>query len=62
MSCKSCQQHRDAIQSALENKSLGQTVTAVSFASIALGEDVGRKLVKTTTSIKTKLQKGTYFN
>lgn len=52
MSCKSCQQHRENIKQAVKAGDVKRTAASTVDAVRALGENAGRKLVKTFRKVK----------
>lgn len=58
MACGSCQAHRDKIKQAAKSGSVTQTAVALLNAGKALGEDVGRKLIRTASNSKNVADKG----
>lgn len=57
MACGSCQVHRDKIKTAVKSGSVKDTTTALIDASRALGENIGRKLIRTASSSQNSADK-----
>lgn len=50
MACGNCQRHRELIKEAVKSGSIVRTAVTVTNATIALGENAGRKLVNIASS------------